>query len=60
VQKKPQGLDGDGKVPFRALHIVIGDIWYKGWIDLETSGRSKPIEDDMKKNLAYLRVLLAS
>jgi sugar phosphate isomerase/epimerase len=47
-------------VPFQALPKVIGDIGYKGWIDLETSGRSKSIEDDMKKNLAYLRVLLAS
>jgi L-ribulose-5-phosphate 3-epimerase len=54
------GYLGDGKVDLKALRKVIADIGYRGWIDLETASPSKSVENDMKKNLAYLKALLAS
>ena len=54
------GYLGDGKVDFQGVRKVIADIGYKGWIDLETANPSKSVENDMKKNLAFLKALLAS
>lgn len=57
---KDRGYLGEsGRLDFRAILEAIRDIGYAGWADLETNSPSKDLEADMKKNLAYLRGLIA-
>lgn len=57
---KDKGYLGDsGKLDFRAILEAIRDIGYTGWADLETNSPSKNLDADMKKNLTYLRSLMA-
>jgi sugar phosphate isomerase/epimerase len=50
---------GEGSIDFRAVLQAIHDIGFSGFANLETNAPSKSIPDDMKKNLAFLRRLLA-
>lgn len=57
---KDRGYLGEsGRLDFRAILEAIRDIGYAGWADLETNSPSKDLEADMKKNLAFLRSLIA-
>jgi sugar phosphate isomerase/epimerase len=57
---KDRGYLGEsGRLDFRAILEAIRDIGYAGWSDLETNSPSKDLEADMKKNLAFLRSLMA-
>ncbi|HVP49057.1 MAG TPA: sugar phosphate isomerase/epimerase family protein [Bryobacteraceae bacterium] len=50
---------GEGKIDFPAVLKAIEDIGFHGFANLETDSPSKAVEDDMSKNLRYVRRLLA-
>jgi sugar phosphate isomerase/epimerase len=52
-------LGSSGRLDFPAIFTALRDIGYAGWADFETSSPSKNVEEDMRKNLAYVRSLLA-
>ncbi|HEU0140743.1 MAG TPA: sugar phosphate isomerase/epimerase family protein [Bryobacteraceae bacterium] len=51
---------GEGKIDFEKVMRTIRDIDFSGFANLETSSPSKSIEADMKRNLAFIRRLMAS
>jgi sugar phosphate isomerase/epimerase len=59
IHVKDRGWLGQGKVDIPGVMQAIADIGYRGWCDLETSNPTKNVEADMRKNLEYLRSLLA-
>lgn len=54
IKDNPNYL-GEGRLRWPELIQTIGDIGYEGFANLETSSPSKSIENDMKRNLAYVR-----
>lgn len=50
---------GEGKIDFRAVLHVIQDLGFRGYANLETSSPSNSIEADMRRNLSFLRQLMA-
>jgi len=51
---------GEGKIDFEKVMRTIRDIDFGGFANLETSSPSKSIEADMKRNLAFIRRVMAS
>lgn len=51
---------GEGKIDFEKVMGTIRDIDFSGFANLETSSPSKSIEADMKRNLAFIRRVMAS
>lgn len=51
---------GEGKIDFPAVMKAIKDIGFAGFANLETSTPSKEVEPDMKRNLGFIRKLMAS
>ncbi len=49
---------GEGKIDFRAVLKAIEDIGFHGYANLETDSPSKSIEDDMIRNLHFIRRLI--
>lgn len=49
---------GEGKIDFPAVLKAIEDIGYRGYANLETDNPSKSVEDDMDRNLHFVRRLL--
>ncbi len=49
---------GEGKIDFKAVLQAIADIRFAGFANLETSSPSKSIEQDMRRNLQYIRALM--
>jgi L-ribulose-5-phosphate 3-epimerase len=49
---------GEGPINFRAVLRTMAEIDFKGFANLETSSPSGSVEDDMRRNLNYLRGLL--
>lgn len=50
---------GEGKIDFERVLRLIGQIGYRGFANLETNSPSKDIPADMRRNLAYIRQLIA-
>jgi sugar phosphate isomerase/epimerase len=50
---------GDGNIQFAPIMRAIRDIRFSGFANLETDSPSKQLEADMRKNLAYIRNLMA-
>ena len=50
---------GEGNLQFPAILAAIRDIGFAGYANLETDAPSKQVEADMRKNLAYIRDLMA-
>lgn len=46
---------GEGKIDFKAVMATIAEIGYKGFMNLETDCPSKSVENDMKRNLAFIQ-----
>ena len=46
---------GDGSIDFPAVMDVIAGLDFQGFANLETSSPSKSVEDDMRRNLSYIR-----
>ncbi|MCC6860217.1 MAG: sugar phosphate isomerase/epimerase [Bryobacterales bacterium] len=59
IHLKDRGYLGEGRIDFPAVMKAIADIGFKGFAVLETSSPSKSIEADMKRNLAFVRKLMA-
>jgi len=56
---KDTGYLGEGKIDFPGILAAIKDIGYTGFGNLETSSPSKDVAADMKRNLEFLRKLIA-
>lgn len=50
---------GQGTIDFKAVVAALADIGFSEWAQLETDSPSKVIEDDMRKNLAFIRGVVA-
>jgi L-ribulose-5-phosphate 3-epimerase len=57
--KDNAGYLGEGGFPWDRLMPVIMDLGFNGWANLETSSPSKDVAADMKRNLFYVRRLMA-
>jgi sugar phosphate isomerase/epimerase len=51
---------GEGKIDFPGVLNAIADIGFRGFANLETSAPSKSVEQDMARNLAFVRNLMAT
>ncbi len=49
---------GEGKIDFPPIVKAIGDIGFRGFANLETDSPSNVVEDDLARNLRYLRRLV--
>ena len=49
---------GEGKIDFPGVIQAISDIGYQGFGNLETSNPSKSVDNDMARNLAFIRKLM--
>jgi sugar phosphate isomerase/epimerase len=49
---------GEGKIDFKAVLQAMADIEFAGFANLETSSPSKSVEQDMRRNLQYIRALM--
>jgi sugar phosphate isomerase/epimerase len=59
IHLKDKGYLGEGKIDFQLVLKTIRDIGFHGFANLETSSPSKSVEADMKRNLTFLRRLMA-
>ena len=50
---------GQGKINFKAVVEALADIGFDKWANLETVAPSGSIDDDMKKNLGFIRGVIA-
>ena len=50
---------GEGRIDFPAVMQAIADIGFQGFTNLETSSPSQSVEQDMRRNLQYIRGLMA-
>jgi len=50
---------GEGQIDFPAVMKAITDIGFEGFANLETDSPSKSVENDMTRNLKFIRALLA-
>jgi len=49
---------GEGSIDFNAILHAISEIDYRGFANLETDSPSRSVEEDMRRNLAYIRRLM--
>lgn len=59
IHLKDKGYLGEGKIDFSLVLRTIRDIGFQGFANLETSSPSNSIEADMKRNLTFIRRLMA-
>ncbi|MBI3282370.1 MAG: sugar phosphate isomerase/epimerase [Acidobacteria bacterium] len=57
--KDNPGYIGEGKVKFRESVEAISRIGFSGHANLETASPSKSIENDMRRNLAYVKRIMS-
>jgi len=57
--KDNPGYLGEGTIDFSKVLAEIRQIGFDGYANLETEAPSKAVEDDMRKNLAYVRGVMA-
>jgi sugar phosphate isomerase/epimerase len=50
---------GEGKIQFEAIIHAVQDIGYSGYANLETDARKDTLEADMRRNLLYIRNVMA-
>ena len=60
IHLKDKGYMGEGTIDFPAVLRAMEDIGYAGYANLETNSPSKDIPADMRRNLAFVRKLLAA
>lgn len=58
IHVKDKGYLGEGAVDVAGAVRVLGEIGWRGYLVLETGAPSKNKEDDLKRNVAYLRRLV--
>jgi sugar phosphate isomerase/epimerase len=49
---------GEGNIDFNAILHAISEIDYNGFANFETDSPSRSVEEDMRRNLAYMRKLM--
>jgi L-ribulose-5-phosphate 3-epimerase len=60
IHLKDRGyLGSSGRLDFPSIFTALKDIGYTGWADLETNSPSKDLDADMKKNLGFVRSIVA-
>jgi sugar phosphate isomerase/epimerase len=59
LKDKPLYL-GEGKIPFREVLQAIRDIGFGGFANLETDFRPGALEEDMRRNLGFVRGMMAA
>lgn len=59
IHLKDEGYLGAGPIDFPKVLAAIRRIGFDGYANLETNAPSKVIDDDMRKNLTYVRQILA-
>jgi sugar phosphate isomerase/epimerase len=59
IHLKDKGYMGEGSIDFPLVIKTMRDIGFEGFANLETSSPSKDIEADMRKNLTYVRKVMA-
>lgn len=57
---KDKGYLGEGAVKYEPILKAINDIGFRGYANLETTSPSGNVEQDAKRNLAYLRNLMSA
>jgi L-ribulose-5-phosphate 3-epimerase len=50
---------GQGTIDFRAVVDALADVGFSEWAQLETDSPTKSIEEDMRKNLRFIRGIVA-
>lgn len=55
IHLKDRGYLGEGKLDFPLIIQTIAEIGFEGFANLETSSPSGSVEDDMRRNLTYIR-----
>jgi sugar phosphate isomerase/epimerase len=55
---KDKGYMGEGKIDFPAVIQAVAEIDFRGFANLETSAPSGSVENDMKRNLGFVRDLI--
>jgi len=55
---KDRGYLGEGKVDYPPILKAIADIQFKGYAQLETGSPSGLVEEDTRRNVAYLQNLM--
>jgi len=58
IHLKDKGYLGEGAIDFVAVLRLIAEIGFEGFANLETSSPSGSVEDDMRRNLDYIRRLI--
>ena len=58
--KDNPGYMGEGKIDFPAVMRAIADIKFEGFANLETSAPSHSVENDMNRNLGFVRKLMSA
>lgn len=58
IHLKDKGYLGEGPINFPEVMRAIADSGYAGFANLETSAPSGSVENDMRRNLKYLRELI--
>lgn len=56
---KDRGYLGEGKVDYPAVLKAIDEVAFNGYANLETSAPSGSMENDLRRNLTYLRTLMS-
>lgn len=59
VHLKDKGYLGEGKIDFRAVLDALAEIRFEGFANLETSSPSGAVDQDMRRNLAYIQKVIA-
>lgn len=59
IHLKDKGYLGEGQIDFKLVLKTIRDIGFQGFANLETSSPSGSVEADMKRNLTFIRRLMA-
>jgi sugar phosphate isomerase/epimerase len=58
IHLKDKAYLGDGVIDYAKGMKIIAEIGYRGFANLETTAPSGNVEDDMRRNLQYIRGLL--
>jgi L-ribulose-5-phosphate 3-epimerase len=58
IKDNPHYL-GEGPIDIRAVLVKLGKTGYSGWVNLETNAPSGDVAADMRKNLRFVRNVLA-
>jgi L-ribulose-5-phosphate 3-epimerase len=59
VHQGQPSLPGRSKIDFKAVVDALADVGFDGWAQLETDCPMS-VEDDMRRNLKFIRRLIAS